>query len=188
MRKLFFILLACTILLCSCKSNYTGELPNDITSKTTMSDAVEKFGESQYTYDGAGTADNNALVYDYETQYGKCLIELFFDKKTNKLDYASYVYYGNQKEMIQLLNLISDDMEAKYGDNYYKISNLDEKDDIYKEDTEHDFVYVSYSWNDNRFYDHLNVLYTHQYNENRTFIQELPTCETTVQVNVFLNL
>ena len=185
MRKILLILLACMILLCSCKYNYIGELPDGITQKTMFSDVIDKLGESNYT-DTRPVEDAKMLVYDYETQYGKCLLEFIFDKKTNKLGCVSYIYYGDQKEMIQLLNLISDDMKGKYGNYYNKLTSLDDTADIYKEDHDYDFVYVSYTWHDESIYDDLYILYTHQFNHNRLPIKELPSCETTVQIDVIL--
>lgn len=193
MRKLLFIILACTVLLCGCVSktyNYIGELPDGITPKTTMSEVIEKFGESQYSCEEIGDfATYNTLVYDYETQYDKCLLEFIFDKETDKLIYVRYVYYGDQKKMIRFLKLIYDDMKEKYGIENIKIpSDLDESFNIYKEEHDYDFVHVGFHWSDDNFSDNMLVGYTHQYNHDRLFIKELPACETEVNVTVFLNL
>lgn len=189
MKKLLLALFACAVLLCSCSYSYTGELPEGITPETNQSEVIEKFGESQYSCEETGDFTiYNTLVYDYETQYDKCLLEFFFDKETNELVYVSYAYYGDQKKMISLLKSISDDMKAKYGNDYSKSPyDLDENADLYKEDHDYDFVYVSFSWNDNSSCDVLNVGYTHQFNQDRLFIKELPTCETSVSINIFLN-
>lgn len=189
--RLFILAVMCMILLCSCSYNYIGELPDGITPKTTQSEVIETFGESQYSYEEIGdSATHNTLVYDYETQYGKCLLEFFFDKETNKLDYVSYDYYGEQEKLINSWEKITNDMKAKYGNDYRFIPHdldADESADLYRENNDYELVCETYDWNDSG-YDSLSAIYIHQSNHDMLHIKELPTCETRISINVFLNL
>ena len=190
MKRVLLALFTCIILLCSCGYSYTEELPDGITPKTTQSEVIGKFGESQYSCEETGDfATHNTLVYNYEAQYGKCLLEFFFDKETNELDYISYDYYGDQDKLINLWEIISDDMKTKYGDDYRFVPySLDEGEnsDLYKEDYNYELVCEAYYWNDSG-YDNLGLVYIHHFNHDMLHIKELPTCETRISINIFLN-